>query len=82
MFTGGLPEDQEDEHNALTVIQGADHIALDFTSAIIDFIPVTGRWDIHSLFTVLVHRNFYPILFCPGQAPFPDCVFTTNKLTN
>jgi len=40
IFSGGLPEDQEDEHHALTIIQGADHVALDFTSPIIDFIPI------------------------------------------
>ena len=57
MFTGGLPEDQEDEHNALTVIQGADHIALDFTSAIVDFIPVIGRWDRDSLSLFLFIKN-------------------------
>ena len=41
VFAGGIPADQEDEHHTVTVIQGADHIALDFTSPVIDFITVT-----------------------------------------
>ena len=43
IFAGGLPLDQADEHNTVTVIQGADHVALDFTSAVVDFVAVTGQ---------------------------------------
>lgn len=41
VFAGGIPADQEDEHHTVTVIQGADHIALDFTSPVIDFVTIT-----------------------------------------
>ena len=41
VFAGGIPSEQEDEHHTVTVIQGADHIALDFTSNVIDFITIT-----------------------------------------
>jgi lethal(2) giant larvae protein len=40
IFTGGLPADDEDEHHTVTVIQGADHIALDFTSPVVDYVTV------------------------------------------
>lgn len=43
VFAGGLPLDQADEHNTVTVIQGADHIALDFTSPVVDFVAVAGQ---------------------------------------
>ncbi len=42
VFTGGLPMDQVDEHHTVTTIQGADHVALDFTSPVIDFVTVSG----------------------------------------
>ena len=42
IFSGGLPSDQVDEHHTVTVIQGADHVVLDFTSPVIDFIAVSG----------------------------------------
>lgn len=42
IFAGGLPLDQADEHNTVTVIQGADHIALDFTSPVVDFVATSG----------------------------------------
>lgn len=41
VFSGGIPHDQEDEHHTVTVVQGADHIALDFTSQVIDFVTIT-----------------------------------------
>ena len=40
VFAGGIPTEQEDEHHTVTVIQGADHIALDFTSPVVDFVTV------------------------------------------
>lgn len=42
IFSGGLPKDQADEHHTVTVIQGADHVALDFTSPVVDFVATTG----------------------------------------
>ena len=47
IFTGGLPVDQIDEHHTVTVIQGADHVALDFTSPVVDFIPLLGEFCIY-----------------------------------
>lgn len=44
LFSGGLPLDQADEHNTVTVIQGADHVALDFSSPVVDFLAVTGMY--------------------------------------
>ncbi len=43
IFSGGLPSDQADEHHTVTVIQGADHVVLDFTSAVVDFATVSGN---------------------------------------
>ena len=43
IFSGGLAMDQTDEHNTVTIIQGADHIALDFTSPVVDFTTVSGQ---------------------------------------
>lgn len=43
VFSGGLPIDQADDHHTVTVIQGADHVALDFTSPVIDFVTITGE---------------------------------------
>lgn len=42
IFSGGLPIDHEDEHHTVTIIQGADHVALDFTSPVIDFVAIIG----------------------------------------
>jgi hypothetical protein len=43
IFAGGLPVDQVDEHHTVTTIQGADHVTLDFTSPVVDFMAVTGE---------------------------------------
>ena len=43
IFSGGLPSDQVDEHHTVTVIQGADHVVLDFTSPVVDFVTVSGK---------------------------------------
>ena len=43
---GGLSVDQEEEHHTVTVVHGADHIALDFTSPVVDFVPVVGMCTI------------------------------------
>lgn len=43
VFTGGLPMDQAEEHHTVTIIQGADHVALDFTSPVIEFITISGK---------------------------------------
>lgn len=43
---GGLSVEQEEEHHTVTVVHGADHIALDFTSPVVDFVPVVGVWDL------------------------------------
>lgn len=42
VFAGGVPVDQSDDHHTVTVIQGADHVALDFTSPVVDFVAITG----------------------------------------
>ena len=42
IFAGGLPVDQAEEHHTVTTIQGADHVALDFTSPVVDFITISG----------------------------------------
>ena len=44
IFSGGLPHDQSDEHHTVTVIQGADHVALDFTSPVVDFLAIAGTY--------------------------------------
>ena len=46
IFSGGLPADQIDEHHTVTVIQGADHVALDFTSPVVDFVAISGIYVI------------------------------------
>lgn len=42
IFSGGLPSDQAEEHHTVTVIQGGDHVVLDFTSPVMDFLSITG----------------------------------------
>ena len=42
VFSGGLPSDDSDDHNTVTVIQGTDHIALDFTSPVVDYFTIVG----------------------------------------
>ncbi|XP_019855603.1 PREDICTED: lethal(2) giant larvae protein homolog 2-like [Amphimedon queenslandica] len=41
IFSGGLPSEDKDEHNIVTVIQGTEHVALDFSSRVIDFVTIT-----------------------------------------
>ena len=43
IFSGGLPEEDTDDHNSVTVLQGTEHVALDFTSDIIAFVPISGK---------------------------------------
>ncbi|KAL5473149.1 hypothetical protein EMCRGX_G027597 [Ephydatia muelleri] len=41
VFAGGVPVEQDGEdHHTVSVMQGADHVALDFTSPVVDFITV------------------------------------------
>jgi len=40
---GGLPVEQDEEHHTVTVVQGADHTALDFSSPVVDFVPIIGE---------------------------------------
>ena len=42
LFSGGLPADDDDDHHTVTVVYGTDHIALDFTSPVVDYITVIG----------------------------------------
>ena len=46
IFSGGLPNDQTEEHHTVTVIQGADHVVLDFTSAVVDFTTLSGNYKV------------------------------------
>ena len=55
LFSGGLPLDDNEDHNTVTVIQGTDHIALDFTSSVIDYVTVLGK-------TVCVY--LYHVVLC------------------
>ena len=42
VFSGGLPYEDTDDHNTVTVLQGNEHVALDFTSEVVDYITVSG----------------------------------------
>ena len=54
IFSGGLPSQDADDHNTVTVIQGADHVALDFSSSIVDFVAVTGKCDRHMIIVIII----------------------------
>ena len=47
LFSGGLPMDDVDDHHTVTVVYGTDHIALDFTSPVVDYITVVGGCGLH-----------------------------------
>lgn len=42
VFSGGLPYEDTDDHNTVTVLQGNEHVALDFTSEVVDYVTMTG----------------------------------------
>ena len=42
IFSGGVPSEDKDDHNIVTVIQGTEHVALDFSSKVIDFVTING----------------------------------------
>ena len=42
VFSGGLPSEEASEHHTVTVLQGTEHVALDFSSSVLDFVAVTG----------------------------------------
>ena len=43
IFSGGLPYEDTDDHNTVTVLQGTEHVALDFTSEVVDYMTVLGQ---------------------------------------
>lgn len=45
IFSGGLPMEEEGEHHAVSIHHGANAVALDLTSPIVDFVTVS---DPHS----------------------------------
>ena len=52
---GGLPYEDTDDHNTVTVLQGNEHVALDFTSEVVDYVTITGRHCYTCTLCVHVH---------------------------
>ena len=46
VFSGGLPSEEASEHHTVTVLQGTEHVALDFSSPVLDFLAVTGELEL------------------------------------
>ena len=42
IFSGGLPQDHAGDHHAVTIMHGVDHVALDFSSPVVDMFPITS----------------------------------------
>lgn len=40
IFSGGLPVEEEGDHHAVSIHHGANAVALDFTSPVLDFVAV------------------------------------------
>ena len=42
IFSGGLPQDHTGDHHAVTIMHGVEHVALDFSSPVVDMFPING----------------------------------------
>ena len=43
IFCGGLPQEHSGDHHAITIMHGVQHVALDFSSPVVDIFAINGE---------------------------------------
>jgi len=43
IYCGGLPQDHSGDHHAITIMHGVQHVALDFSSPVVDIFTINGE---------------------------------------
>uniref|UniRef100_A0A8C5HVR6 LLGL scribble cell polarity complex component 2 n=1 Tax=Gouania willdenowi TaxID=441366 RepID=A0A8C5HVR6_GOUWI len=91
LFSGGMPRASYGDRHCITVIHGKTHVALDFTSRIIDFFAIRDGWkhsvDNPSALVVLVEEELvvidlqtegWPVIQTPYLIPLHSSAITCS----
>jgi len=54
IFCGGLPQEHSGDHHAITIMHGVQHVALDFSSPVVDIFAINGELNILPIYPGLV----------------------------
>uniref|UniRef100_A0A7N8YP71 LLGL scribble cell polarity complex component 2 n=1 Tax=Mastacembelus armatus TaxID=205130 RepID=A0A7N8YP71_9TELE len=87
VFSGGMPRASYGDRHCITVIHGKTHVALDFTSRIIDFFSIRPLNDDFSALVVLVEEELvaidlqtegWPVIQAPYLVPLHSSAITCS----